>query len=130
MSKTENELKTELVKKIRAVPGWYARRLEDQYAVGLPDMLVGMPDGPGFLIEAKRVEHQSFGPTPRQMIDLLRWEDGKSRGSVLLGFKEGRYYLHPVAERAIIGGCVAGYPGESFNDQLTRYWKLCQMTGK
>lgn len=135
MPKTESELKTDFVKKLKATGVWYARRLEDQYAVGLPDMIVGIPFGPTLLIEAKRVEHQSFGPTERQLIELQRWVANANapnapyfRLSAIMGFKNGLVYLHQPVPSVTLAECLAQEPGEPPNHTLTRYWKQCLTT--
>lgn len=134
MSKSENELKTALVKDLQKA-GWFARRLEDQYGVGLFDMLVGIPFGPTVAIEAKRVEHQSFGPTLRQKIELDRFVNNSDevvdaayvqfRMSWLLGFKEGLMYLYTAADTAKLSDCVAQLPGEPAAQFFTRFWNEC-----
>lgn len=107
--KTESELKTEFVKKLRSVNGWYATRIEDQYTVGRPDILVGVLYGPTLMIEAKVVKHQIFGPTPRQWVELQRFALGSPhaiRRSLVLGFKEGRMYLCEAADQVRLGDCL------------------------
>lgn len=133
MSKTENELKTKLVKDLKEV-GWWARRFEDQFAVGVMDMLVAIPYGPTVAIEAKRVEHQTFAPTPRQYIELERF-CAKSvtnmypprRFSWLLGFKNKLMYLHPLAKSAKLEDCLEQLPGEHPAVFIMRFLQ-CQTT--
>lgn len=107
--KTESDLKTKFVKDLRSVDGWYATRIEDQYTVGRPDILVAVPWGPTLMIEAKVVKHQIFGPTPRQWIELQRFVTAVSHGgrrSLVLGFKEGRMYLCDAADQVRLGDCL------------------------
>jgi len=138
LSKSESDYKTAFVKSLR-VDGWYARRIEDQYAVGIPDILVGIPYGPTVMVEAKLVKHQSFAPTPRQYIELQRWDKHNKPQSVypphyrfswLLGFKEGVMYLHSAAEQVKIEDCLASSPGEKPSSLLMRFWNKCLMTDK
>lgn len=139
MSSHESNHKTKLVKALKE-RGWYARRIEDQYAVGIPDILVGIPFGPTLMVEAKMVAHQSFGPTPRQMIELDRWtkrgrdavggEDITFRLSWVLGFKNGLMYLHTAQEQVKLEDCMAQTPGEHPVEFFTRFWNQCLQTGK
>lgn len=138
MSSLESNHKTKLVKELRAA-GWYARRIEDQYGVGIPDIVVGIPFGPTVMVEAKMVPHQSFGPTPRQLIELNRWSDRAKSQSVysphyrlswILGFKEGLMYLHTAVEQVKIGDCLAQLPGEPAAEFFTRFWNECLKTEK
>lgn len=72
MSKTENECKTAFCTDLRN-SGGFGRRLEDQYGVGVPDMLCVPRGGPVFLIEAKIIRSASWGATPRQALELRRF---------------------------------------------------------
>lgn len=137
MSKTENELKTAFIKRLRE-RNWYARRLEDQFAVGVMDMVVGIPFGPTVAIEAKIVRGQTFGPTPRQLIELQRWEHegGNELGRVvqrmswIMGFKEGATYLHPMADSVKIEDCVAQFDYEHPTEFVKRFLLICLQNGK
>jgi hypothetical protein len=132
--KSESDLKTEFVNSVKQVPGWYATRIEDQYRVGIPDILIGIPYGPSVMIEAKRVAHQSFGPSARQWIELQRWDtapfhdNGQHvlRMSWLLGFKEGVMYLHTAADQVKIGDCLASTPGELPHNFILRFLQHVQ----
>ncbi len=143
MASHESNHKTKLVKDLR-LAGWYARRIEDQYAVGIGDMIVGIPFGPTVMVEAKMVAHQSFGPTPRQMIELDRWSRRGQMGKVItdfgdpvmarlswvLGFKNGLMYLHTAQEQVKLEDCMAQTPGEHPVEFFTRFWNQCQKTEK
>lgn len=74
MSKTENECKTAFCTDIRN-SGGFARRIEDQYGVGIPDMLCVPRGGPVFLIEAKIMRTARWGATERQGIELRRFRE-------------------------------------------------------
>lgn len=134
---SESELKTALVKSLRGA-GWYARRIEDKYAVGIPDLLIGIPYGPTVMVEAKLVRNQTFEPSPRQFIELQRWENkgGNELGRVvhrmswLLGFKEGLMYLHECAESATLSSCLASVRSESDAAFFTRFLHKCLQNGK
>lgn len=130
--KSESELKSDFVKKVRLetaqIPGWYARRIEDQYAVGIPDMLFGIPSGQAILIEAKRVlTGTAFAPTARQWIELQRWRDPgntiHNRFSFMMAFKDRTVYIGDAAEKMDIRNCVASEPGEKRHEFLFRAWR-------
>lgn len=72
--KTENECKTAFCTDVRNTGG-FARRIEDQYGVGIPDMLVVPRGGPVFLIEAKIIRSTKWGATQRQGVELTRFRD-------------------------------------------------------
>jgi hypothetical protein len=69
----ESKLKTELASECRKL-GAYARRLEDRYAIGLLDLTIKFPGYPHLMAEGKIVDHQSFGPTPRQYEEGRRYQ--------------------------------------------------------
>jgi hypothetical protein len=94
---SEANVKRNIVKSMQE-GGGYARRFEDQYAVGTYDMLL-IPRGlPVFTAEIKMVRGTHFGPTPRQMIELQRITDAANNGGhvipVVIGWKDGVYYFH------------------------------------
>lgn len=67
----ESEFKTKIAKKLNE-EGGYGRRIEDQYAVGIPDMNLIPVGGPVFFVEAKIIRSAKWGATPRQMEELKR----------------------------------------------------------
>lgn len=75
--------------------GGYARRIEDQYAVGIPDLIIGVPDRGLMMVEAKVFTGSTFGPTPRQFVELCRIEDGGGTAA-LLGFNKRDHVCHLV----------------------------------
>lgn len=70
----ESDFKGEIVKKIRA-EGGYGRRIEDQFAVGIFDVILIPKGGPVFFVEAKVIRSSNWGASTRQMIELQRVED-------------------------------------------------------
>jgi hypothetical protein len=67
----ESAFKTKICEIIRE-EGGYGRRIEDQYAVGIPDMNLIPKGGPVFFCEAKIIRTTKWGATPRQMEELRR----------------------------------------------------------
>lgn len=92
--KNESDWKTELVKSINKLPQHFAWRMEDKFAVGRPDMLVKIPDFAWCFIEAKLVTGPTFGPSPRQWIELQRLDALPATWAVVVGItKEGNYFF-------------------------------------
>jgi hypothetical protein len=93
----ESKVKRAIVESMKE-GGGYARRLEDQYAVGIYDMII-IPTGlPVFMAEVKIIRSEHFGPTPRQMVELQRVQQAANKGGhvipVMIGWKDGAYYFH------------------------------------
>jgi hypothetical protein len=103
----ESDYKTAIVKKAKKA-GWYARRIEDKYGVGFPDMIIRPKRLPVCFIEAKIITGRQFSPSPRQYIELRDIDDTCSI-AIVLGiepFSDGAMYHFslpvPVAR---IGEC-------------------------
>lgn len=74
--------------------GGYARRLEDQYAVGLPDLFIGLKGLPAVLIEAKLIRGNIFSPSPRQLQELIKLQSsGATVVPLVMGINDNGYYL-------------------------------------
>jgi hypothetical protein len=107
--------------------GGYARRFEDQYAVGVYDMIL-IPKGlPVFMAEVKLVKGQHFGPTPRQFIELQRIMDVGNPNShaiaVMIGWKDGIFYFHKPRQVINIADCFSVTTGDMpFYKQLVLYY--------
>lgn len=69
MSHDEAYYKTKIVNDLRKA-GVYARRFEDKWTVGFPDMMVILPKVGVVFIEAKMVRGKQFSPSPRQYVEL------------------------------------------------------------
>lgn len=95
---TENWYKTALVKQARDC-GAYARRIEDQYSVGVLDMVFVVPGRPVVFAEGKRIMGKKFGPTPRQGIEGRAIDVagiGNKACSLLIGWDvHGLMYICP-----------------------------------
>lgn len=64
--------------------GGYARRIEDQFSVGFPDMVLRPVNSPAvFFVEAKIFIGGQFKPTERQLIELRRIHSPVSCGIVM-----------------------------------------------
>lgn len=88
----ESELKRKIVARFRdeEVGGW-GKRIEDQYAVGTPDLILAPPNCPiAFMAEAKILRTPKLIVTPRQYVDLKRVREAKNAGlqSLIVGLVE------------------------------------------
>lgn len=118
----ESEKKTALVKAFKKL-GHYGRRIEDQYGVGFPDLILGIKNYPMFVCEAKVIRNKTyFEPTPRQYVELTRLSLApKHIVPCLLGFDGDELYLHKAAKRAIIVECVKKRDDETVIDFFKRF---------
>lgn len=119
--KNEADVKRAVVKEFKS-RGHYARRIEDAYSVGFPDLIL-IPKGyPVFFTEAKIIRGSSFGPSPRQFIEMGRMAISKHSVPTLLGWEDGVHYLHYYAQKVQIVSCVQQHQGESLPDFFKRYY--------
>lgn len=84
---SESEWKTKLAADMRK-NGHYARRIEDQYGVGFPDMVTKLSGYAPSFIEVKMVRYNFYDPTPRQFIDLLSLNLPPLSYGIVLGIDE------------------------------------------
>lgn len=125
---SESDIKREIVKDMQK-HGGYARRIEDQYAVGTYDMII-IPFGlPVFMAEVKKIAVDTFRPTGRQFVELMRIQSVAQVGEpphaipVVIGWQEGIYYFHHNAETILRQNCfTANDAGLSFADQIVQYY--------
>jgi hypothetical protein len=107
--------------------GGYARRIEDQYAVGIFDMIL-IPVGlPVFCAEVKIIQHDMFGPTPRQAVELHRISEVAKDGGhvipVMIGYKDGIFYFHKPQSKIQRTECFSVTTTEApFYRQLVLYY--------
>jgi hypothetical protein len=103
----EADRKRKLVAEINALPGGYARRLEDRFAVGLLDLIIKFPELPWCWAEGKLVNGFKFGPSERQWVEGERI---RATGTqvVLIGWKAGVMYLSPWVKQADVRNCFFG----------------------
>lgn len=118
----ESAYKVKMVKAIKDAGG-YARRIEDQYGVGILDMILCLPTTGMICAEAKRFKGNFFKPSPRQYVEMERINNGGGL-SLLIGIKEGVHYLHHSTMTAFVDNCVVQQNGESFPDLLMRWYNI------
>jgi len=123
---SEADVKRDMIKSVKDAGG-YARRIEDQYGVGIMDTIL-IPLGlPVFLAEVKMVKGYSFGPTARQLLELERVRMAAfDKGHVIpivIGYKEGNYYFHEPKHVIDCRECFSVTSlNMSFNEQLVQYY--------
>ena len=121
---SEASIKAEMVKSVRA-NGGYARRIEDQFLVGMPDTIL-IPRGyPVFFAEVKIVKGQQLAPSPRQYVEMVRLKaaGGICAIPILIGWKDGDYFFHENAEKAPLTNCFSvTHRDMEFHDQLVQFY--------
>lgn len=122
MDNEETRRKRELVKLFRK-QGGYARRIEDAYSVGFPDMVLIPPNGLVFFCEAKIIRGRKFAPSPRQYVELLRLSLSPQHSvPCVLGFDGDLTYLHPYAKICPVADCTVQRDGETLPDFFNRFY--------
>lgn len=82
--KNESEWKTWYAKALRD-KGHYARRIEDEFSVGFPDMVIGVRSFAPAFVEVKFVKGGWYEPSPRQYIELVQLHRPPLSYGVVLG---------------------------------------------
>ena len=113
-----------MVKSIRSYHG-YARRMEDKFAVGLPDIILVPKGYPVFIAEVKVIKGQKFRPTARQYIELRRINDagGEHMFGIMIGVLNGVYYFHENSGECDITDCFSVTSFDMpFHEQLIQFY--------
>ena len=91
--RTESDIKRDVVHEVKMAHG-YARRIEDQFSVGFPDMVVILCGGPVCFAEFKRFDGNLFSPSPRQYVELQRIQNASEKAvALVVGWKSGVFYI-------------------------------------
>ena len=122
----EAGVKRNIVKSMHEGNG-YARRIEDQYAVGTYDMILIPLGCPVFMAEIKIIRGDVFGPTPRQYVELSRIQDVAAQSGhvipVMIGYKDGVYYFHKAQTHINRKDCFSITTSDvPFHKQLAQYY--------
>lgn len=126
----ESKAKTLLAKKLRDA-GHYGRRHEDQFAVGILDLIIALKDDDvTYHCEAKIINGLQFKPRERQFTEALRINGLNNKGAVaiLMGYKEEEklWYIAKKFDKVVrLTDCVKQHAGEPFADLLNR-WRETQ----
>jgi hypothetical protein len=98
----ESILKTELVKQCKA-RGWYARRIEDGYGVGILDITIVPTGYPTLFVEGKVTDGLKFAPSERQYVEGIRVIEAKGIAfPVLIGWRSQVMYIADWGREAFI----------------------------
>jgi hypothetical protein len=126
MAKLEAQYKLDMVKAVKAAGG-YARRVEDQFAVGTLDLMFCLPETGMFVAEAKRFTGNKFALSPRQYVEAKRVIDagGFSASIGIRLTSPERIFIRglPLDKSGVVRveDCLAQQPGETFVDLLKRW---------
>ena len=122
----EANVKRAMVKSVKE-SGGYGRRIEDQFGVGIYDLIL-IPFGlPVFMTEVKIIRKSTFGPTLRQHVELERIRYvGQPNGHVLpllIGYRNGVYYFSELKVEVKPEDCFSVTTSDmSFHDQLVQFY--------
>jgi len=109
--------------------GHYARRIEDQFAVGVLDIItVFKIDEKIWFIEAKIINGNYFGMTERQYVEAQRLTKTANTGvaTCLVGYKEAekKWYVSAPSTKVHVDDCLQQGDGELFETLLMRWRNL------
>lgn len=122
---SESDEKRKIVENIKQ-RGGYARRIEDQFSVGFPDIVAQTSEPmPVFFIEAKIIDGHTFGPSPRQYVEMRRLAVSRYAVPLLAGYSPlaRKWYLHRRAEKVHVTECYAQLNGVDFFDTLEAWYE-------
>ena len=115
----ESDVKRKIVESIHKEQG-YARRIEDQFSVGMPDLVLIPLHCPVVWAEVKMVSGRQFGPTMRQLVELMRLKRPPHSIPIMIGYKEGVHYISPPRKAVSLYECYKQEPRESIGDLIRR----------
>ena len=115
----ESEFKDYIIRDIRK-EGGYARRIEDRFSVGQPDMFLIPKLCPAMWIEAKIIKGNLLIPRPRQFIELQRLYRPPHCITFMIGCKADRMYIAPPDMKVQLLSCLESTPGERVGDFIRR----------
>ena len=115
----ESDVKRDIVKAVRAEDG-YARRIEDRFSVGMPDLVLMPVRCPVVWAEAKIVLGYIFGPTRRQLIELQKLHRPPYSISMMIGWKDGKLFISAPKIKIHLEQCDKQEDGETVSDFIRR----------
>lgn len=117
----EADVKRKVVKDFKD-RGHYARRIEDSFSVGFPDLVLVPKQYPVFFCEAKIIRGPTFAPTPRQYVEMTRLAISRYSVPCLLGWRDGVHYLQRHCEVARVSDCVMQEDDEDIVSLFKRFY--------
>ena len=115
----ESDYKRRLVAEINRLPGAYARRIEDRFAVGVLDLFIKFPRMDVIMAEGKVIAGNLFAPTERQFEEGMKLAFA-SIEPVLIGWKYGQMYVSPWVKQADYRECFT-LEGKTYGEILWEY---------
>lgn len=123
MVKLEADVKRDMIHEVKVALG-YARRIEDAFSVGFPDMVVILCGKPACFVEVKRFSGNVFKPTPRQLVELRRIQNASEKvHALLVGYRAGVFYIANPQEEVDIRTTKPISVGEKFVSTLEAFLK-------
>jgi hypothetical protein len=117
----ESQLKTELVKQCKAM-GWYARRIEDGYGVGILDITIVPTGYPTLFVEGKVTDGLKFAPSERQYIEGLRVIEAHGIAvPVLIGWRNQIMYVADWGREAFITKAFRQYGNMNYAQTIEEW---------
>lgn len=100
--RSESEWKTWFAGALRR-EGHYARRIEDQFSVGFPDLVIGARSFSPAFVEVKLVSSGHYDPRPRQYIELVQLHRPPLSYGIVMGVEDGEmYHFSEPVKRVIL----------------------------
>ena len=119
--KSESDVKRDIVNVIR-FEGGYARRIEDKFSVGMPDMILIPMRCPVIWAEVKIITGITFGPSPRQLVELRKLQRPPHSYSVVIGYKDGTHYISEPHLEVNLQACISQNPDETLGHMIRRFY--------
>ena len=115
----EAEVKRKIIESVRE-DGGYARRIEDKFTVGMPDIVLIPVQCPVVWLEVKLVASQVFHPSMRQLVELMKLRRAPHSTSFVVGWKRGLLYISQPKKDIPLDDCIEQKTGESVTRLIKR----------
>jgi hypothetical protein len=115
----ESEVKLLIVKDIRR-EGGYARRIEDRFSVGAPDLVTIPLNCCVVWLEVKVPTGNILRPSDRQYIELLKLQVPPHSTSFVMGWKNERFYISPPSKGTHLNMCLEKGLTETMSEFIRR----------
>lgn len=119
---SEADVKRKIVADFKA-HGDYARRIEDSFSVGFPDLVLIPKSYPVFFTEAKIIRGLKFGPSPRQYVEMTRLAISKHSVPTLIGWMDGILFITRHCPETKVLDCIRQEPDENVVDLFKRFYR-------
>jgi hypothetical protein len=116
---SESTVKVSVVNAIRK-EGGYARRIEDKFTVGMPDLILIPLECPVVWVEVKLTRGSFFAPSPRQFIELVKLNRPPHSVSLVMAWKDGHLYVSTPKETVYLEDCFKQEKDETVGSLIRR----------